>query len=44
MQELARREGHTSRINLQLVPGVGHNPAGLTNEVQEIFFNLMEDQ
>lgn len=44
MQELARSEGLTSRIHLQLVPGVGHNPAGLTDEVQKIFFNLMEDQ
>ncbi|REL23979.1 hypothetical protein DYD21_20415 [Rhodohalobacter sp. SW132] len=43
MQELERSEGRTSTISLQLVPGVGHNPAGLTDEVQEIFRTLMEE-
>lgn len=43
MQELAIREGQRSTLHLQLVPGVGHNPAGLTDEVQAIFRTLMEE-
>jgi|GEM_PF-861669 len=44
MQALAESEGRAARTHMQLVSGVGHNSAALTDQCQEVFRNLMADR